>query len=132
MLPLLKYNLPAVLWATVILFLTLLPAADLPEVPAWQLISFATASHAIVFFILAGLLCFGLKKQTNSLFLRRYSGWVTLFVSIFFGIMIEIFQSIMGWGRQGDIMDVVSNSIGTLAGIGFFSLVSRQLMARLL
>ena len=128
MAPLLKYNLPALLWATVILFLTLLPAYSLPEVPAWELISFATASHAAVFFVLALLLCFGLTKQTTYGNLRRHSSWVTLVVSVLFGVLIEFLQTIMGLGRQGDIMDVVSNTIGTVAGIAVFSLAYRQFL----
>jgi len=124
----LKYNLPALLWAIVILFLTLLPAADLPKVPEWQLISFATASHAAVFFTLALLLSFGLTKQTSYPFLRRYSQWITLISSVIFGVLIETLQTSMGWGRQGDLMDVVSNSIGTVAGIAVFSLIYRRFL----
>jgi glycopeptide antibiotics resistance protein len=129
---LLKYNLPALLWATVILFLTLLPNASLPEVPAWELISFATASHAVVFFILALLLRFGLNKQSAFANLRRHSGWFTLLISLFFGITIEILQSQMGLGRQGDVMDVVSNSIGTLAGVAFYPIIIRRLLPNFL
>lgn len=132
MLQLLKYSFPALLWATVIIFLTLLPAAAMPEVPAWQLISFATASHAVVFFILALLLRFGFKKQTAFDFLHRHSGWATLIFSVLFGVLIEILQSVMGWGRQGDLMDVVSNSIGTVAGIAFFSFIYHRLSLHLL
>ena len=116
------------LWAAVILFLTLLPAASLPEVPGWQFVSFTTASHAVVFFILALLLQFGLTKQTTFTTLRRHSSWFTLIASLLFGILIEFLQTQMKMGRQGDPMDVVSNSIGTLIGIFLFTLVCRRLL----
>ena len=120
-----KYNLPTLAWATVILFLTLLPTANLPEVPEWELISFMTASHAGVFFILTFLMRRGFYLQQASANLRRYSGLYAIIISIFFGILIEFLQSTMGWGRQGDMMDVVSNSIGTLLAMPVFNLVLR-------
>ena len=120
-----KYNLPTLAWATVILFLTLLPTANLPQVPEWELISFMTASHAWVFFILTFLMRRGFYLQQASANLRRYSGLYAIIISIFFGILIEFLQSTMGWGRQGDMMDVVSNSIGTLLAMPVFNLVLR-------
>ncbi|KAA5547532.1 VanZ family protein [Adhaeribacter rhizoryzae] len=122
----LKYHIPTLAWATVILFLTLLPTANMPPVPQWELISFMTASHAVVFFILTFLMRRGfyLQKANNSL--RRHSGLYAVILSIIFGSIIEYLQSTLGWGRQGDIMDIVSNSIGTLLAIPAFNLVLRH------
>jgi glycopeptide antibiotics resistance protein len=115
-----KYNLPTLLWATVILLLTLLPAASMPQVPAWELISFATLAHAVVFFILSVLMLRGLSKQTRFLSLARQAALLTLIVSVLFGIGIEGMQMILNWGRQGDPLDVISNSIGTVSGIAAY------------
>jgi glycopeptide antibiotics resistance protein len=120
-----KYNLPALGWATVIIFLTLLPAASMPEVPAWELISFATASHAVVFFILTFLMCYGFYRQYAFLNFRRHNGLYALIISIFFGALIEYLQSILGWGRQGDLMDILSNSIGSVLALLVFNLALR-------
>ena len=129
----LKYNLPALGWATVILFLTLLPAASLPEVPEWQLISFATASHAVVFFMLTFLMRGGFYLQQASATLRRHNSLLAVIISILFGALIELLQSTLGWGRQGDLMDIVSNSIGTLIAVPVFNLVVRyRLLGNLL
>jgi glycopeptide antibiotics resistance protein len=116
----LKYNLPTLLWATVILFLTLLPAASMPQVPAWELISFPTLCHAIVFFILAVLMLRGFSKQTQFRALLRQATLLTLISSFLFGVSIEVLQMILNWGRQGDPLDVVSNTIGTLSGIAAY------------
>ena len=121
----LKYNFPTLVWATVILLLTLLPTANMPEVPQWELISFMTASHAVVFFILTFLMRSGFYLQKTYTGLRRHSGLYAVIISILFGALIEYLQSTLGWGRQGDIMDVVSNSIGTLLAIPAFNLVLR-------
>jgi glycopeptide antibiotics resistance protein len=117
---LLKYNLPTLLWATVILLLTLLPAASMPQVPAWELISFPTLAHAGVFFILAVLMLRGFRKQRRLPSLGRQATLLTLIGSVFFGAGIEALQMVLAWGRQGDPLDVVSNSIGTVAGIAAY------------
>ena len=128
-----RYNLPALVWATVILLLTLLPAARMPEVPDWQLISFATASHAVVFFIFTFLLRGGFYLQRTLLNLRRHSGLYALVISVLFGALIEYLQSTLGWGRQGDVMDILSNSIGSFMAIFAFTLVLRyRLLSNLL
>ena len=42
-------------WTVTILVLTLTPAADMPDTPTWELLSFDTAAHAAVFALLAAL-----------------------------------------------------------------------------
>ena len=108
------------LWATVILLLTLLPAASMPQVPAWELISVPTLAHAIVFFILAVLLLWGFTKQSRFPVLCRQAALLTLTGSVLFGAGIEGLQMVLNWGRQGDPLDVISNSIGTVSGIAAY------------
>jgi aminopeptidase YwaD len=122
----LTYNLPALLWATVILLLTLLPAASLPQVPTWELISIPTLAHAGVFFILAVLLLRGFSRQTRFPGLSRQAALLTLIGSVLFGAGIEGLQMVLNWGRQGDPLDVISNSIGTIAGIAAYYWVLKK------
>lgn len=110
----------------VICFLTLLPAASMPQVPAWELISFATLSHAVVFFVLAVLMLRGFSKQNLSAGLVRQASWLTLVISVLFGAGIEGLQMALDWGRQGDPLDVVSNTLGTLAGLAAYHLLLKR------
>jgi glycopeptide antibiotics resistance protein len=121
----LRYNIPTLLWATVILFLTLLPAASMPKVPAWELISFSTASHAFVFLVLTVFMLRGFSKQWRFPVLQQYAGIFTLLVAILFGVLIELLQMWLGWGRQGDVMDILSNTIGTLFGLLTYYILCR-------
>ena len=121
-----KYNFPALLWTAVILYLTLLPAATMPEVPEWEFISFHTAAHAGVFFVLAVLLLWGLKKQNQFLNLQQQAGFYTFFFCFLLGILIEWLQSSLGWGRQGDAMDIISDTIGTILGMVCFYRIYRR------
>ena len=109
------------------MLLTLLPAASMPQVPAWELISIHTLAHAIVFFILAVLMLRGFSRQTRFLVLARQAALLTLIGSVLFGAGIEALQMLLNWGRQGDPLDVISNSIGTVAGIAaYFGLLKKS------
>jgi VanZ family protein len=122
----LKYNIPTLVWATVVLFLTLLPSSTLPQVPEWDLLNFYTASHAGVFFLLAVLMERGFTKQTRFGFLRRYAFLLTFLVCLIFGILIEILQTLMAFGRQGELFDVIANSIGIFLGVCFYYFLLRR------
>jgi len=98
----------------------------MPEVPEWQLISFHTASHAAVFALLSLLMLWGFKKQNRYLFLQQNAGLLTFLVSVLFGVLIEWLQSSLNWGREGDVYDIISDTIGTVAGMLTFYILARQ------
>ncbi len=63
------------------------------------------------------ILAFGaLTFWFASIVVRRDVPWVGLAVVVFGG-MIEIAQSEMGWGRQGDWFDLAADTIGVLLGL---------------
>ena len=57
--------------------------------------------------------------------LSQHSGRYAVGLAILFGVLIELLQSSLGWGRQGDLMDILSNSIGTLIAVPVFNLILR-------
>ena len=99
----------------------------MPEVPEWDFISFHTAAHAGVFLVLAALLIWGLKKQTQHLKIQQRAGFYTFIFCFLLGILIELLQSSLGWGRQGDALDIISDTIGTILGIiGYYQIYRRS------
>ena len=113
-----SYAALPLLWAALVLVLTLTPAADMPITPVWELLSFDTAAHAGVFVVLAGLSWFSLRRQTRWPLLARYAGAVTLLASILFGGLIEVLQHTMHLGRHGDWTDLLSDAIGAALAVG--------------
>lgn len=65
----------------------------------------------------------GFIKQHAYSFLYQYAGFTTFVISVIFGSLIELLQMTMGLGRQGDVMDIISNTIGTVAGIFTYNLL---------
>jgi len=103
-----------------ILLLTLLPSASMPPLSIWSLLSFDSFAHAFLFTVLIFLMIVGLKKQFSYLKLRHYAIRVSLFTSVIFGIAIELMQHYFITGRQGDMIDVLADTIGCLIGIVLF------------
>ncbi|QMU30183.1 VanZ family protein [Adhaeribacter radiodurans] len=118
-----KPYLPAVGWAALILILTLLPPQALPKVPDWNIISIHSLAHLFVFMVWAFLVLDGFTKSSAGSGLRTSQIFLTLFLAISYGIIIELLQGFMRLGRQPDIVDVVYNTVGALLGILFFYLV---------
>jgi len=86
----------------VLLWLSLAPTDELPPITFWD-----KAEHALAYVVLTGL---GLL-----LFPGRIRDLVMGILAL--GIGIEVAQSLMGLGRQGDWHDVVADSLGILAAV---------------
>lgn len=103
-------------WAALLLGLTLTPAANMPPVPPWELLSFDTAAHAFVFLVLAALAVFSARRQRVWPGLQRWAYPVLLMSCVGFGLVIEALQTAMHVGRHGEWSDALSDAIG--AGLG--------------
>ncbi|RIJ43251.1 VanZ family protein [Pontibacter oryzae] len=99
---------------------TLLPSTSLPAVSVWELFSFDSFAHAFMFCVLSFLMIVGMSKQFTFPRLRHYAVRGSLLASTMFGIAIELLQHFFIYGRQGDIIDVLANTIGCLFGIVLF------------
>ena len=106
------------LWAAVVLLLTLTPSAEMPRTPVWELLSFDTAAHAGVFFVLAILSWFSLRRQRRWPRLAAHAGAVVLAGSLLFGGLIEVLQVAMRLGRHGEWSDLLSDGLGAALAVG--------------
>ena len=106
------------LWAAVVLVLTLTPADEMPRTPVWELLSFDTAAHAGVFFVLAGLSWFSLRRQRRWPRLVARAGAAVLASSLLFGALIEVLQMTMRLGRHGEWSDLLSDGLGAALAVG--------------
>src|ERR1700736_2780856 len=95
----------------ILLYLTLAPGKDVPGVGlVWD-----KAEHAIAWAVLTGA---GLLLSTK----RRWAIGVFAFV---FGALIEVLQANMGWGRDGNMGDLVADSVGIAAAYLAWALMRR-------
>jgi hypothetical protein len=121
-----RYHLPAILWAAVVLFLTLLPADAMPPTPQWELLSFDTCCHAAVFALLIFLVTRSLYHHFGSPQNLKFAISVAIVLGLIFGIIIELLQTVMKRGRHGEFTDVLSDFIGEILGVIFFYFLFRR------
>ena len=111
------------LWTVVILVLTLTPAADMPNTPAWKLLSFDTAAHAGVFAVLAALAYPWVQTWAVRPRILVLLGAVAL------GALIEVLQYAMHLGRHAEWSDLLSDSIGVVLALLLIGVGRRRLAA---
>ncbi len=105
----------ALLWAGIILVLCLIPGNSLPE---WDWVDIFNADklvHATMFFVLALLVAQAFRSNTSP---ARYLLWACL-VAVLYGVGTELMQGLEALGRRTDINDMLANTVGSLAAVGF-------------
>lgn len=103
-----KYLWGAIFWTITITFLSLVSLnkiSTLPEIKFKDKII-----HFMFYFVFVILWAKGLSlKKINLL-------WLFL-IAVFYGIIIEIFQSLFTVSRQADVFDALANTIGAFTGL---------------
>jgi VanZ family protein len=103
----------SLLWALIILVLTLMPGSDVPAWPWAEVVHLDKLVHAGLF----GVQVILLGRALMSKFSVRTAFLVALLVAIAYGAAIELLQGAMGLGRYADVLDVVADAAG--AGIAY-------------
>ena len=118
-----KNNILGILWAILILILTVLPGNYFPQITSfWELLSLDKLIHVSIFAVFSLLLIRGFKKQNKYLFLLSNYKASGLFVGIIYGSLTEIIQYILNNGRHYSLYDFLANSIGCIVGLVLFNL----------
>lgn len=94
----------------VLLYLTQAPAKMLPRETLWD-----KAEHAIAWFVLTAV---GLA------FWPARPGRVAAF-AFGFGALVEVLQASLPFGRDGDVRDLIADSVGILAALVIWAAVRR-------
>jgi len=98
-----------------IIWLSIAPTTAIPGVSLWDKFEHAAAYLALA---LLGVWAFRAKSWRLAL---------GLFV---LGVGVEVAQGTMGWGRQGDVLDAVANSIGIALGLALARVVGELPMVK--
>jgi len=126
----LRYNIPGILWAIIILILLGLPGSDLPDTSFINIPYFDKIVHAGLFGILVFLLARGFCLQNQFEYLRKYFVMLSLIMSIFYGGLTEILQSTIFVERTTDIFDFISDAVGSAIGIFFFLYYRKKILTK--
>lgn len=119
----LRYNILAILWALLILLLSLVPGKNLPEINLFDFLSFDKLAHVFMYAMLVFLLTTGCKRQYAKSWLRYHAKLTAFWISFSYGLLLEITQLLLTTDRYFDWLDVIANTLGAAVGIVFFLLI---------
>lgn len=106
----------AVIYSGTITVLFFISTSGLPKV---KISSLDKIVHASIFFLLVCIWQLYILRKNDGLLSWRKSFRILLW-SLFYGILIEIFQGVFTDSRSPDVFDVLANLVGSLIGIVFF------------
>jgi VanZ family protein len=99
----------------VIAWLSVAPTTAVPSANMWDKLE-----HAGAYFGLALLGAWSFRAGSWRLALGLFA----------LGVGLEFAQATMGWGRSGDVLDALANSVGIALGLGLAHLVGERLMVK--
>ncbi len=117
--------IPALLWLSVILVLSLTPGKELPAVDIWSFDKFA---HIGVYILLVWLWLRAILQSHDidqKIFFKKSS--LVFWTTVGFGVVLEFMQGAWITDRYFDQLDIVANTIGCLAGVFAYRLFDHKL-----
>lgn len=107
-------------WAAALAWLSLAPRVPLPPGPlGWDKLD-----HALAYLVLTVLLLLALRSAKGGL--SRRTLVIGGAASFSYGLILEVLQSLMALGRQGEVTDLAANALGTLAACVVFCRIKRS------
>ena len=111
------YFLPALVWGFLIVYFSLLPGNEVPDVLADindKLV------HGLIYFVSAGLIYLGFIRYNFSNRVTSLALWINIAICISGGALIEVIQHYWVANRNGDWQDFLANALGSLVCVLFF------------
>ena len=120
----LRYATFPLLWALLVLFLTLTPGRSLPEFPTWESFAFDKSAHVFVYAVLVLLTVVAFKKQRGDIRVRLRAVPYALLLGCVYGTVLEAIQSFIP-SRTFEWYDLAANMAGCLLGALLFFFIYR-------
>lgn len=111
------YFLPALIWMALIAFLSLMRSGNLPTHNWLSAFHVDKIIHIILYTVLSFLTLYALSK--NFSFDSKYFLYAII-ISALFGMVIEIIQSTMNFGRSFELLDILANITGAFVGASIY------------
>ena len=110
----LKRWLPPVIWGLMIIVLSLMPAGG-GNTFLFGIPHIDKLAHFGIYAVWTFLICLSLDRNTKGSL--KKIGWIAFLTGAVLGILLELGQYAMTFGRSYEIGDIIANTIGSLAGV---------------
>ncbi|MGX5818423.1 VanZ family protein [Chitinophaga lutea] len=118
-----RYYLPAIGWIILILFLCTMPGQSVPEVGLPYMDKIA---HFGLFGGTVILLAYGYYRQKGDINLLALT--MITFSVVLYGVAIEFIQKYFAENRSFDMLDVLADGLGAIAGALIFTFVGKRFL----
>lgn len=109
--------LPAIAWFIISFVLLALPGNDLPQSDFFNIPFFDKYIHTIMFFVLTVLFCYPfIFYRKSAAVIKSWFLKITM-CAVIYGITMEFVQKYLVYGRSFDVIDIVFDIIGSVAGL---------------
>jgi VanZ family protein len=113
----------SIFYLIIIVLLSLLPSSDLPNIPYFS--GEDKWIHICMYLGLGFLTCWSLDTRG-----RRMPPLYVLLTGVFlWGVLMEVLQRLMSNGRSMEILDMLANLAGAVAGLIVYRFLDRKLRA---
>lgn len=102
--------------ALIVLILTMMPGNSLRPLIVFPFSFVDKLAHFFVFMVLSIFLFADIKKDNKNISNTKALLLVFL-ISLFYGIIIEILQSVLTINRSAELLDILANMLGVLTGV---------------
>lgn len=116
----------SILWSLLILILSGLPGHDIPQFHLFDLLRMDKIVHMTMYSIFVSLWANTFAGQKKYSKLNESAELYAFSIGVGFGTMMEVMQGTICIDRSAEWGDVLANTIGSLAGIGFYRLVLKR------
>jgi len=118
--PWLRYTL-SFIYLVIIVLLSLLPTSDFPDVPFFS--GEDKYIHICMYLGLGFLACWSLDFRDK----ERLPSIILLLAGVFmWGVLMEVLQRLMSNERGMEMLDMLANLAGAIAGLIFYKLLERK------
>ena len=120
-----KYFWPAIIWGIFIFIISSFPGDDIPKSFLINIPFADKIIHFFLYFLLVILILLGyLRKLKTTLNIRKLL--FAFFISLLYGILLEVFQDLLFIMRGADLLDIAANAAGSLIGLLTFYYVEER------
>lgn len=107
---------PAIIWGIFILIMSSFPGDDIPKSFIINIPFADKIIHFFLYFLLVILILLGSsKKSKTTLTIRKFL--FAFFISLLYGILLELLQDLVFIMRDADLLDIAANAAGSFIGL---------------
>jgi VanZ family protein len=106
----------SLIYLGIIIILSLMPAEDVPQIVLFDGVD--KLVHFSMYLGFTWLLCWSLHSEY-----KTFINYIVIILTICWGILMEVFQLLMHYGRSFEWLDILANTIGAIIGVIIYNLM---------